>query len=426
MYRIAGIDVHKKVLAVVVTDIHTSEQFEFQRRQVLYAPEPLRELAEWLVEQEVEEVVMESTAQYWQPVWSMLEQHWQPQRKARSEAGPKAGELHLAQAQTNRAPRGRKNDFADAERLVRRLVSQELILSFVPTPEQRLWRTLTRRRTQLMQARSSLQSQMESLLEEAHLKLAPLASDLFGVSMIRILRALAQGESDPAVLAALADRHLRATKAQLMDALSPCRDWSPHYRTLIRQMLSQLALIETQIEELEQGAAQLMSPYEEAILRLAEIPGMGAVSALHVIAEIGPQAQAFPSPGDLCSWVGVIPGENITAGHNYSTHSPKGNRHMRRLLNQVAHAAVKTKGSIFQLKLRKFCTRMKYPAACWAVAHFLCELIWIVLHRGVRYQERGPGLDARNRHKRIARMIRELKAIGFTVLPGNAPTSSVA
>src|SRR5258707_13798512 len=167
MDRIAGIDVHKKVLAVVVTDIAAEGEYQFERRRVLCSPDSLRELAEWLNAQQVEEVVMESTAQYWQPVWGMLEQRWQPLRKEREGAGRLAGSLHLAQAQSNRGPRGRKNDFADAERLVKRLVAQELILSFVPTAEQRIWRTVTRSRTQLMQNPSALQCQVETLVEEA-------------------------------------------------------------------------------------------------------------------------------------------------------------------------------------------------------------------------------------------------------------------
>jgi len=91
-----------------------------------------------------------------------------------------AGTLPLAQAQSNRAPRGRKRDFADAERLVRRLVAQELILSFVPAPEQRLWRTVTRTKVQLTRNRVQLQNRLEALLEQAHLKLSSLVSDLLG------------------------------------------------------------------------------------------------------------------------------------------------------------------------------------------------------------------------------------------------------
>ena len=125
-YRIAGIDVHKKMLAVVVADIEIDGEYQFARRQCGSNPEHLRLLAEWLIEQEVVEVVMESTAQYWQPVWGALERYWRPICQKREGAGPKSGTLHLAQAQSNRGPRGRKKDFPDAERLVKRLVADEL------------------------------------------------------------------------------------------------------------------------------------------------------------------------------------------------------------------------------------------------------------------------------------------------------------
>ena len=146
-YHIAGIDVHKKMLAVAVADVAIEGDFHFERLKVGTSPVQLRALADWLVEREVEEVVMESTAQYWRPVWEALERYWRPTRRTRADASPVSGTLHLAQAQSNRAAGGRKRDFPDAERLVKRLVAQELILSFVPDAEQRLWRTVMRRST---------------------------------------------------------------------------------------------------------------------------------------------------------------------------------------------------------------------------------------------------------------------------------------
>jgi len=143
-YKIAGIDVHKKMLAVVVADVEVEGEYHFERLKVGTSPAQLRVLADWLVEREVEEVVMESTAQYWRPVWEALEQYWRPVRRRRAGASPVSGTLHLAQAQSNRGAGGRKRDFPDAERLVKRLVAQELTLSFVPDAEQRLWRTVMR------------------------------------------------------------------------------------------------------------------------------------------------------------------------------------------------------------------------------------------------------------------------------------------
>src|SRR5205823_1595422 len=164
-YRISGIDVHKKVLAVVVCDVEVDGEFRFERRMFGSNPEQLRSLAAWLLEQEAEEVVMESTAQYWKPVWEALERYWKPIREKREGARRKSGALHLAQAESNRARRGRKRDFADAERLVKRLVARELTLSFVPDAEQRLWRTVTRRKYQLTRHHERLQNQLKSLLD---------------------------------------------------------------------------------------------------------------------------------------------------------------------------------------------------------------------------------------------------------------------
>jgi transposase len=189
-YRIAGIDVHKRMLAVVVSDVEGDGEYQFERRMFGSNPEQLRSLAAWLLEQEVEEVVMDSTAQYWKPVWEALERRRKPPRQKREGACRMSGMLHLAQAQSNRGPRGRKRDFPDAE--------------------QRLWRTLTRRKYQLTRDRAWLQNQLESLLEEAHIKLSSLVSDLLGASSRRMLKALADGETNPAALAVLADKQLRA------------------------------------------------------------------------------------------------------------------------------------------------------------------------------------------------------------------------
>ena len=165
-YYIAGIDVHKKMLAVAVADVEVEGDVHFERLKVGTSPVQLRVLAEWLVEREVEEVVMESTAQYWRPVWEALERYWRPKRRARPDANPVSGTLHLAQAQSNRGAGGRKRDFPDAERLVKRLVAQELTLSFVPDAEQRLWRTVMRRKYQITRSRVQLHNRLEALLKK--------------------------------------------------------------------------------------------------------------------------------------------------------------------------------------------------------------------------------------------------------------------
>jgi transposase len=226
-YRIAGIDVHKKMLAVVVSNVEVESEFQFERRMLGSNPEQWRVLAAWLLEQEAEEVVMESTAQYWKPVWETLERYWKPLREKREGARRRSGTLHLAQAQSNRGRRGRKRDFVDAERLVKRLVAQELTLSLVPDAEQPMANGDAQEVPVAARDLVRLNNQLESLLEEAHIKLSSLVSDLLGVSARRMLNALADGETNPAALAALAHERLRATPEQLCDALGACTDSSP-------------------------------------------------------------------------------------------------------------------------------------------------------------------------------------------------------
>ena len=203
-----------------------------------------------------------------------------------------------------------------------------------------------------------LQNQVESLLEEAHIKLSSLVSDLLGASARRMLKALAEGETNPAALAALADQKLRATPEQLCDALGACTDLKPVYRRLLKMALEQLQFLEQQIDQLDQELASLLHPHQDAVQRLAEVPGLGVDSAQQIIAEVGPTAATFPSEKCLSSWVGACPGDDESAGVNYSHRSPKGNRHMRRVLNQTANAAVRTKGSIFEIVYRRTVPRL--------------------------------------------------------------------
>jgi transposase len=420
-YRIAGIDVHKKKLAVVVADVEVEEEYQFVRRWYGSNPEQLQLLAEWLIEEHVEEVVMESTAQYWKPVWSAMERSWKAMCQKREGAGRMTGTLHLAQALSNRGRRGRKRDFPDAERLVKRLVSQELILSFVPDAEQRLWRTLTRTKYQRTRDRVRLHNQLEALLEEAHIKLSSLVSDLLGASARRMLKALAEGETDPAALAALADQRLRATPRQLRDALGACTELNPVYRRLVKMALADLQLIEQQIDQLDQEIAGLLREHQDAVQRLAEVPGLGVDSAQQIIAEVGAKAATFASAKNLVSWVGACPGEEESAGVNRSKRSPKGNRQMRRILNQAANAAVKHKGSIFEIVYRRLVLRLGHNKTIGAIAHRLCELIWIILHNGVHYEERGPTVCEKAQRARTSRMIRTLRTLGYRVEPLGTP-----
>src|SRR5881296_2403570 len=416
-YRIAGIDVHKKKLAVVVADVEVEDEYQFERRWYGSNPEQLRVLSDWLIEQQVEEVVMESTAQYWKPVWGALERYWKPMCQSREGAGRMSGTLHLAQALSNRGQRGRKRDFRDAERLVKRLVSQELILSFVPDAEQCLWRTLTRTRYQRTRDKVRLQNQLEALLEEAHIKLSSLVSDLLGASARRMLEAIAGGETNRETLAALADRGLRATQEQLQDALGVCQELNPVYRRLIKMVLDEVASIDKRIDQLNQEMASLLRPHEDQVKRLAEVPGLGVDSAQQIIAEVGATAATFPSEKHLSSWVGACPGDEESAEVNRSRRSPQGNRHMRRILNQAANAAAKLKGSIFEILYRHYVPRLGHKQTIGIIAHKLCRLVWKILHRGIQYEERGPEVKKASKQKRTRKMIQALRRLGYRIEP---------
>ncbi len=415
-YTVAGIDVHKSVLMVAVARAGeevgdaVGEALQFECRRFGAGAEERQRLAAWLQECQVQEVVMESTAQYWKPVWLELE--------------PQVAKLHLAQAHSNRAPKGRKHDFGDAKRLARRLLAGELVLSFVPQPEQRAWRMMTRGKHQLVRERVRLQNQVEALLEETRLKLSGVISELLGLSGRRILQAIAGGESDPARLAELGDSRLQCSREQLRDALSG--QVQPVHRQLLRLHLTRLALLDQQIGELDQMAAAALKQHEEAVIRLAETPGFGVDSAQQIIAEVGADAEAFPSAAQFTSWAGVCPGREESAERNASSRSPKGNRFVRRILCQAAQAAVKKKGSHFQSVFRRLLPRLGYQAAVWAIANRLGRLVWKILHDGIRYVEQGAETDPRSRKYRAQKLAKALRALGYnvTLTPTNAESGA--
>ena len=398
-YNVAGIDVHKRMLAVVIAEVRPGE-CEFERRHFGTTRSQLRELAQWLRAQGVQEVVMESTAQYWRPVWAGLE----------------GLRRHLAHAHSNGARRGRKSDFRDAERLVQRLIAGELVLSYVPEDEQQGWRLLTRTRYQLVCERGRVQSQIENLLEDAQIKLSSVITDLLGASGRRILEALAEqrGAHDPVKLAELRHPKLRASPAQLAEALDG--RWLERHRLLLRMHLDHIHWMDSQIEQLERSTAEAMQACEESLARLTEVPGIRTEGALQILAEIGPTAEAFPTPEQLASWVGVCPGQNESGGRSRSQRCAKGNWQMRRLLPQAAWAAAHTKNSFFQRLYHRLVIRIGPQKAIWAVAHRLCRLIWKILHLGVRYQEQGfPAPDPKSLLRRQQRVRSEFRKLGMQV-----------
>jgi len=292
-------------------------------------------------------------------------------------------------------------------------VAGELMLSYVPGAEQRGWRTITRAKWQLVRDRVRLQNQLEALLEEARIKLSSVISELLGQSGRRILEALAEGQRDPAQLAALGDFRLHCSQSELADALNA--PVGETHRQMLALFLERLGLLDRQIQRLDYLAAEALKEHQDAVVRLAGVPGFGPDSAQRRIAELGPRAATFPTPGELASWVGICPGSNITAEVNGSTRCPKGNPFVRHLLTQAAQAAVKKKGSIFQITFRRWLPKLTYNGAIWAIAHKLCRVVWKVLHDGVQYIERGQETSPAVKRRRVQKMIRILREMGYKV-----------
>lgn len=394
---VAGIDVHKAMLAVVVARPEQNET-EYLSRKFGAGRWQLKELVDWLLELGVRRVAMESTAQYWKPVWYALELHF---------------ELILAQPRSTAAPRGRKMDFADAKRIVRRLLADDLTISFVPEVEQRRWRLLTRARTATMQQITRLRNQIEGLLEEGQIKISGLLSDLLGLSGWRMLQALSKGESDPEALAQLAHEHVRASQDQLREALDG-RMESAH-RLLLSHALDQIEQLRKQAEELDQEIARLFKQHHDAIGRLCAMPGISLTAAFQIVAEIGSQAKTFASPGKLASWAGLCPGREESAGVSVSNRCARGNRTLKRVLTQCAWAAVRNKKSQFYRLFMRWRVGLGPRKAIIAVAHRMLIVIWKLLHEGKTYTDAGCQLTEETIRRRMLKCVKGLEALGFNV-----------
>ena len=282
---IAGIDVHKKMLAVVVRT-EGEGQTEYEKRKFGTTQNEIQHLVAWLQRHQTTEVVMESTAQYWRPVWYGLEPHFP---------------LHLVHPLKVRAPRGRKSDYRDAMRLADRWRSGDLEDSCIPGAEQRQWRWLTRSRVQLKRMIGIIRNHIEGLLEEGGIKLTAVATDPLGVSGWAMLQLIAKGETDVKALAQEARGKMRKKKAQLEEALAG--KLHAGYRFLLKQRLEEVELLRRQICEINTELARVTKDHVAVLKRLGKMPGIDLFAAQELLAEIGPQAAAFARRSRLLSSV---------------------------------------------------------------------------------------------------------------------------
>lgn len=385
--RLAGIDVHKRMLAVVVR-CENEGKLEYEQRTFGTTRAEIEHLAAWLQETCVTEVVMESTAQYWRPVWYGLEPHFR---------------LHLTHPLKTRAPQGRKRDFRDARRLADRWASGDLEESFIPDAEQRQWRSLTRTRVRYRRLIVLVRNHVECLLEHGGIKLTSVVTDAFGVSGWAILNQIADGQTDPEVLAAQARGALRQKEAQLREALAGRLGLCE--RLLLKQSLEQVQLLREQIRQLDEALVLAMKSHLPTLVRLTKMPGVDRAAAEELLAEIGPTAAAFATAEQFASWAGLCPGSRESAGVCYSSRSAKGNCYLRRLLCQIAWAAIHTKNTFFGALFARYKPRLEAKGAVWAVAHRVGKVVWLLLHNGVEYEEQGPG---RPNPETLARKLRRL------------------
>lgn len=396
--RVAGIDVHKRILVVVVVDSADPNQ-DVAVGKFGTTHGKLSELVAFLRAHKVQQVAMESTAQYWRPVWMALEGEFA---------------LQLAQARSTRAPRGRKWDEADARRIARRLLADDLTVSYVPGPEQRDWRLLERTRVALTEMLIQVRNQIEQVLEQAQIKLTSVVSDVLGVSGRRMLQGLIAGDRQAAQLAELGHPNLRASREELADALSG--NVTAAQRLVLRLYVEQIEKLEGDIRQLDQELAAQQSAHQQVIAHLCTIPGYSVCAAQQVLAEVGPRAAAFASAGKLASWIGICPGQQESAGEPGSPRSAKGNRILRRLFSQIAWAAIASKGSEAK---RRYCRLQAKGAgkAAWAIAHYLVRVTWRILRDQVDYVPPDTStLDRRTLVRRANRVIADLRRIGFTVI----------
>jgi transposase len=393
---LAGIDVHKKMLAVVLRRDQNGQP-NYEEKKFGTTRSEIEHLAAYLRQEGVTEVVMESTAQYWRPVWYGLEAHFQ---------------LHLCHPLRTRGRRGRKSDFRDARRLVDRLHSGDLEDSFVPGAEQREWRWLTRNRVDLKDKVGVVRNQVEGLLEQGGIKLAAVVSDVFGVSGWAMLQRIARGDTDVEAMIGEARGALCKKRAALREALAG--RLSPLGQLLLTQSLKQVELLWQQIDEINTALGEAMKAYAPTLHRLCRMPGVDLAAAQQLLAEIGPTAEVFPNADQFASWAGLCPGSQETAGVNYSTRSPKGNRYLRRLFCQIAWAAVHTKETFFASLFARLKPRIEAKGAAWAVAHRIGKLVWLLLHKGVDYEEKGPAAkNPKTLMRKFRRLLKDFQRMGI-------------
>jgi transposase len=406
--RCAGLDVHKKTVVVCVLRSTAKGTATQEVRTFGTMTRDLEGLSRWLAELQVEQVCLESTGVYWVPVFNILEEAGLP--------------VTLVNAAHIKQVPGHKTDVGDAAWLADLLRHGLLRASFIPPAEIRDVRELTRYRANLVRSRATEANHVLKTLEVANLKLGSVATDALGASGWAMLTAIAAGEDDPEVLAQMAKAGLRKKLDELEQALTG--RVKPHHRVLLRTSLDHLRCLEQMIEALDREVEQAMVPFAAQQAALDAVPGIDTVAAATILAEIGVNMDQFPTAGHLASWAGVCPGNKQSGGKRLSSATTKGNVWLRRILGEVAWAAIRKHDSIFRARYYRLKPRLGAQQALVAIMHQLLKVIYHILMTGEVYRELGADYYQTADPQRTARRLtKRLERLGFTVTLAPAPAA---
>lgn len=392
--RAAGLDEHKKsVVACVITpEVRETRTFSTMTSDLL-------KLKEWLLQCQVTHVAMESTGVYWKPTWNLLEDGFS---------------LFLVNAHHIKNVPGRKTDVKDAEWIADLLRHGLIRGSFVPERDQRELRELTRYRRSLIDERVREVNRIQKVLEGANIKLSSVATDIVGVSGRAMLEAMVNGVEDTEVLADLAKGTLRRKKASLEEALRGLM--GDHQRTMLKIQLNHLDFLDQQIAELDKEITNRMHHLEETIKRLDTLPGIDRRNAEESLAETGTDMSVFPTAAHLCSWTGLCPGNNESAGKRKSGKTRQGNRWLRSTMVRAARAAVRSRQNYFSALYYRIAGRRGDKRAIVAVANSILATIHSMLSKGTVYQDLGPlYFDVRDRERTVRRAVLRIEKLGYQV-----------
>jgi transposase len=397
--RCCGLDVHKASVTACIL-INGSEGKERHLRRFGTMTRDVNELIAWLTEHGVRKVAMESTGVYWKPIWNLLEGRF---------------DLMLVNAQHIKAVPGRKTDIKDCEWIAELLQHGLLRGSLVPPESVRELRDLNRNRAILVQQRATVSNRIEKVLEDANIKLASVASHVLGRSGRTMLQALVDGISEPAKLADMARAKLRNKIPELQLAFEG--RFEERHRFQIEELLDQLHFLDATVAEFEQKIEERSRPFQEKIVLLRTIPGIDRITASSMIAEIGGDINQFPTAQHLASWVGICPGNQESAGKQYSGKTRKGSRWMRRVLCQAAWAASHTKNTYLAAQFRRLAARRGKQRAIVAVAHSILVAAFYILKRNEPYREAGGNYFERMNPTALRRyLVKRLERLGHRVI----------